>query len=132
MNKVRMVGMILGVLGFLALTDGFRAQDEKPKGEKHDGTLLRDSLKEVINVGADLFNKYGDHAGCYRIYQGALISIKPFLPPETQKEIETSLVEAEKQARFSDRAKELRKTLDNIRAQAVPANKVEEKSNFEK
>ena len=46
--------------------------------EAIDPVALADSLREVINTGADLFNKYGDYAGCYRLYQGGLLSIKPF------------------------------------------------------
>jgi hemoglobin len=105
----------------LSLTGTFWAQDQKPVAAKHDAAALRASLKDVINTGAALFNKYGDHAGCYRLYQGALLSVKPFLAPATQQEIDSALAEAESLPRFSDRAFALRKTIDGIRAQAAGA-----------
>jgi hemoglobin len=108
----------------LSLTASDWAQDQAPPPDqkavaaKRDATALRDSLKTVINTGATLFNKDGDHAGCYRLYQGALLSVKPFLAPATQEEIDKTLADAEDLARFSDRAFALRKILDRIRDQA--------------
>jgi hemoglobin len=104
----------------LALTGEFQAQDKKSLTEKLDVKVLRDSLKNVLNTGADLFNNDGDHAGCYRLFQGALLSIKPFMAPAVQKEIETALAQAEQLPRLSDRAFALRKTIDGIRAQTGP------------
>jgi hypothetical protein len=126
MRKAKYLGGLLFAAGFLTMTGAFPAQEQKGKGERNDAAVLRDALKEVINAGAELFNKYGDHAGCYRLYQGSLITIKPFLAPATQKEIEMALAEAEKQPRLSDRAFVLRKTLDGIRAQTAE-KKAEEK-----
>src|SRR5208282_4559731 len=40
---------------------------------------LYEVLKSVINEGADLYNKQGDHAGCYRLYQGSLLTVQPLL-----------------------------------------------------
>src|SRR5437588_770183 len=47
--------------------------------EPHDSADLYNSLRDVINYGAELFNKQADHAGCYRVYQGALISVRPYM-----------------------------------------------------
>jgi truncated hemoglobin YjbI len=113
--------LVAACLLVLAMTGTFWAQDKKPLAEKHDARALRDSLKDVINTGADLFNKDGYYAGCYRLWQGALLSVKPFLAPAMQKEIDASIAGAERLPRFSDRAFALRKTLDNIRAQAAQA-----------
>jgi len=75
------------------------------------------SLREVINQGADLFNINADHAGCYRVYEGALISVKPLLGhhPDLQKAIEDGLADASKLPKVADRAFALRKVLDAIR-----------------
>lgn len=83
--------------------------------DKHGQAELNQSLREAINVGANLYNTYGDHAGCYRIYQGALIAVKPFVPADLQKKIDSSLEKAEKKTSFSDRAFELRAIIDEIR-----------------
>jgi hypothetical protein len=109
------------VLGASAFT--ITAQPAPPAPEKHDAKILRDALKDVVNAGADLFNKDGDHAGCYRLYQGALIAMKPFLGAATQKEIEGALTAAEALPRFSDRAFALRKMINTIRAQAAQGSK---------
>ena len=120
MNWIRS-GLTVALAGLLVMLPA-SAQDQAPPTPKHDNQVLRDTLKEVINTGAELFNKSGDHAGCYRLYQGALLAIKPFLGGEMQKEIEGSLTEAEKLPRFSDRAFALRKTINNIRG--LPASKM--------
>lgn len=86
--------------------------------EKHDVKALQDALKEVINTGADLFNKHNDYSGCYRVYQGGLLAVKPFLSLALQKEIEEGITAAEKLPRMSDRAFALRRVLDTIRGQA--------------
>jgi hypothetical protein len=119
MNRVARCGLVFGAacLSLLALIGSFSAQEENPPAEKHAFQALRDALKDVANAGAELFNKDGDHAGCYRVYQGALVAIKPLLPPGVQAEVTTALVEAEKLPRFSDRAFALRKAIDGIRAQ---------------
>ncbi len=95
-----------------------QAQDKKPIAEKHHAQALANALRDVINTGADLFNLHGDYAGCYRVYQGGLLSIKPFLTPELQKKIDQGIEKAERLPRFSDRAFELRAVIDEIRAQS--------------
>jgi hypothetical protein len=37
-----------------------------------------DVLRDVHNRGAELYNR-GDAAGCYRMYEGALVAVRPFL-----------------------------------------------------
>jgi len=37
-----------------------------------------DVLRDIHNRGAELYNR-GDAAGCYRMYEGALIAVRPFL-----------------------------------------------------
>lgn len=103
----------LMALGFVAASD---AQDKKPVAEKHDAQALVDALRDVINTGAELFNKNGDYAGCYRVYQGGLLAVKPFLTPDLQIKIDRAIAKAEQTPRFSDRAFELRVVIDEIRA----------------
>jgi hypothetical protein len=102
-------------LPFLLAGDGF-SQDKKV-ADKHDAAALNAALRDVINAGAKIFNENGDHAGCYRMYQGALISVRPFLAPELQKRIDDGMMTAEKLPFFADRAFELRRVLDDIRGQ---------------
>ena len=83
---------------------------------------LNGALKDVINAGAKMFNEQGDHAGCYRLYQGSLMSVKPFLPPEMQTSIDAGFAKADKLPSFADRAFELRRVLDDIRGKTKPAD----------
>lgn len=95
-------------------------KDKKPY-EKHDAAALYDSLRDVIDTGAKMFNPpYGDHAGCYRLYQGSLLSVKPFLAKGLQAKIDAGIANAEKMHSYADRAFELRRVLDEVRASAKP------------
>jgi hypothetical protein len=108
----------------LMAAPGLGAQPGTPP--KHDARVLRDALREVINTGADLFNRDGDHAGCYRVYQGGLLSIKPVLPLELQARIDDALKAAERAPRYSEKAFKLREALDAVRDWAGPAGKTDD------
>jgi hypothetical protein len=125
MRSLRWFGISIAAFFLILVASAFTttAQTATPAPEKRDAKILRDALKDVVNAGADLFNKDSDHAGCYRLYQGALIAIKPFLGAATQKEIEGALAAAEALPRFSDRAFALRKMINGIRAQAAQGAK---------
>jgi hypothetical protein len=86
------------------------------KSEKHDAAVLNATLRDVINVGVKLFNDEGDYVGCYRLYQGSLLSVRPFVAPDLQKSIDGGLASAAKMPSFAERALELRRVLDEIRA----------------
>lgn len=83
---------------------------------------LYEVLKSVINEGADLYNKQGDHAGCYRLYQGSLLTVQPLLShrPDLQKEITIGLDDADRQPTYARRAFALRKVFDKVRAELKP------------
>lgn len=114
-------------LGVAMLCAGAAKAQDKKVHEKHDASALYYTLRDVINAGAKIFNDNGDHAGCYRMYQGSLMSVKPFLAPELQKSIDAGLANAEKLHSYADRSFELRKVLDEIRAKTKPAGLVETK-----
>jgi len=112
----------LGALAMAALllvpSTKNHAQDKK----SHDIAALNAVLKEVINAGAKIFNEQGDHAGCYRMYQGSLMSVKPFLPPEMQKSIDDGFSLADTRMSYADKAFELRRVLDHIRGKTKAAD----------
>lgn len=79
---------------------------------------LFNTLRNVINHGADLFNEpRNDHAGCYRLFEGALTSIRPVLVhyPELQKSIDAALAKAKNEHPVQG-AFTLRAALDQVRA----------------
>jgi hemoglobin len=102
---------------------GLRAQDT-PIDRKAVNTHVYGTLREVINQGADLYNA-SDWNGCYRMYQGALISLRPFLDhrPELQKAIDDGLAKAKDNTDTSRRAFDLRTVIDRIRAETNPGMK---------
>lgn len=120
-----------GTLAFGALLLAFggsiSAQEKKPY-EKHDASALNNSLRDVINTGARMFNEQGDHAGCYRLFQGSLLSVRPFLAADLQKRIDQGIARADQLPTYADRAFELRRVLDEIRASTKPGGGAGSKS----
>lgn len=88
--------------------------------EAEQPMALYRSLRETINHGADLFNIQADYAGCYRLYQGSLLAIKPFLTPESRRAVEGALTEAETMPVAADKAYRLRTAIDAVREQLRP------------
>jgi hypothetical protein len=107
-----------------------RHEGDKP-GEAADtramDAALNKSLRDVINQGAVLYNK-GDHAGCYRVFQGGLTAARGLLDhhPALQKAVSTSLASAERDPLVWRRAFTLRAALDKVRKGL--AGKPEEKA----
>src|SRR5262245_32784551 len=73
-------------------------------------------LYDTIDVGADTYNS-GDAAGCYRLYQGALMAVAPLLDhrPPLQGMVQKKLRDAGSLRTASDRAFALRGAIDEIR-----------------
>jgi hypothetical protein len=78
-------------------------------------------LVDVINTGRELYIQK-DFAGCYRLYQGALLTVRPLLDhrPELQKRIDLGLVDAEKASPSWKPAIDLRAVLDEVRIGLKP------------
>jgi truncated hemoglobin YjbI len=79
--------------------------------------ILYKTLRDVINTGADLYNS-GDTSGCYRMWEGALMTVSPLLDhhPTLQKAIAEGLVNARRTPMLDQRAFVLREVLDKVRA----------------
>jgi hypothetical protein len=124
---------ILACAVLVAAASGARAQDAKdakdapPADTKALDAVVYSTLRTVINRGADLYNA-GDASGCYRLFEGSLTTIKPFLDhrPELQKAITTEIAAAEKDPVVWRRSFALRKVLDRIRSEVNP-KKAEDK-----
>ena len=91
-------------------------EKDKMPFEKHDASKLDQALRDVITEGRKMFNDQGDHAGCYRLFQGSLMAVRPFLAKDLQARIDGGIAKAEKMPSYADRAWELRKVLDDVRA----------------
>lgn len=116
----------LSVFSVVCAANAQSGQDKKSGAEKADAKTLFDSLRDVINNGADLFNNQRDYAGCYRLYQGALLSVRPFLTSDLQTKVDAALANAARMPSMADRSFELRAAIDAIRDHARPKDKTPE------
>src|SRR5262245_17935235 len=105
----------------LAAACCFFAQRGAAQPTKHDAADLHRAVIDVTFAGAKIYNENGDHAGCYRIYQGGLMTLRPYLAKDLQKKVDQSFANAEKMPTYVDRAFELRRALDQIRDATRPA-----------
>jgi hemoglobin len=108
----------------LSLTAQGRPADEKgtaPLDRKALDSVVYKTLRTVINQGADLYNS-GDVAGCYRLYEGSLVTVRPLLDhrPELQEAISKALLVAERNPMATRRAFDLREALDKVRTEVNP------------
>ena len=108
------------LFGLLLLAPGSAAGAQTPAAGLSTLQLeqaVADVLKEVHNRGADLYNR-GDHAGAYRMYEGALSSVRPFVAhrPAVLKAIEDGLNETAKADGVKVQAFRLHEVIEQVRA----------------
>jgi hypothetical protein len=133
-----------GILVF-ALTGRFWAgEDKNDKNDKNDKMENKDLdkkigavVKVVINRGADMHNVYRDTAGCYRFYQGSLVTLRPLLDghPDLQKTVDTALAEANRAGSVLQRGLILNRALHKIYNKfnpKAPAKDKKDKSDVDK
>src|SRR5262249_36934147 len=109
-------GAVLLVVGLVGAADGGRAGEGGEPDRKGVGKMLQATPRGVLNRGADLYNS-GDISGSYRLFEGALMAVKPMLKhrPELQKAIESGVAGAERDPAMWRRAFALRGVLVKIR-----------------
>jgi uncharacterized protein YkwD len=80
------------------------------------------ALGQAVRRGAAIYNTDKDPAGCARLFEGALLAVRPLLDhrPALQKEIDRGLGKAERQATWEDRAFALRAVIDKVRDELDP------------
>jgi hypothetical protein len=100
---------------------GEKKADTGPLDRKQLDTILFNNLKDVIDRGAALYNS-GDMNGCYRLWEGALMALRPLLEHRgrLQQSITTHLAMADRNPYMNQRAFVLREVLDQIRAEVNP------------
>jgi hypothetical protein len=113
------------------LTIVTRADDPKLPDVAAFDKLIVDTLRDVHNKGADLYNTKKEFEATYRLYQGALLTVRPFLAhrPAAQKLIDEGLAAAEQEPMQAQKAFRLHQTIEAVRAQLktklTPAKVVE-------
>jgi hypothetical protein len=124
--------VLSGLLVSCLVAGSLPADDPKPAEGKAYDKLVVDTLRDVHNKGADLYNEAKDFVGAYRIYQGALLTVRPLMAhqPSIQKAIDTGLADAEKEPNLALKAFKLHETIEAVRSKlkiaASPAPKPEE------
>lgn len=126
-----MIAARAAVFAALALILGHAsaADDAGPRDPKGFDKLVVDTLRDVHNKGADLYNTTKDYVGTFRMYEGSLRTVRPLLAhrPDAQKIIDEGLEATDKEADVARRAFMLHETIENVRAYlktgAVPASK---------
>jgi truncated hemoglobin YjbI len=94
-----------------------KARAAKPLPRRVLDEAVYDSLRNIIDQGAPMYNM-GDWNGCYRLWEGALLGIRPLLDhrPALQTAIDDALTNARQDPMLWHRAWVLRPALDKIRA----------------
>lgn len=119
----------------LLLAASIAAQDPKLPDVKTFDRLVVDTLRDVHNRGADLYNTKKDFEGTYRMYQGSLLTVRPLLGhrPDAQKRIDDALAAADKEASVAQRAFRLHEAIEAVRSnlKGEPARKPEDKKTKE-
>jgi hemoglobin len=115
-----------GVLALGLVGPGRAADEPHSAHDKAADQKLYDLLRDMINEGADLYNR-GDYAGCYHLWEGSLRTLSPFLDQRAdwQKSIDGALAEARGMPGMWERAWVLRRTMDKIRDDIHPPKKGE-------
>ncbi|MDY3561916.1 hypothetical protein R5W23_003346 [Gemmata sp. JC673] len=121
----------LAALALVALL-GLRGTADEPR--LPDATafdrLVIDTLRDVHNRGADLYNESKDFVGTYRVYQGALATVRPLIGhrPAAQKLIDAGLEAADKEASADRKAFLLHETIEAVRKNLKAATAAPKKS----
>jgi hypothetical protein len=87
-----------------------------------------DSLRDVHDRGAKLHNDSNDAAGCHRLYEGALRTVRPLLGhhPDVQNRIDTGLAKIETLAGDRDKAFALHELIEAVRGDLKALAKLRE------
>jgi hypothetical protein len=81
--------------------------------------LVVDTLRDVHNLGAELYNTSRDYIGTYRLYHGALLTVRPLLAhrPTVQQRIDQGLQEVEREPTVAHKAFRLHVVIEDVRSE---------------
>jgi truncated hemoglobin YjbI len=131
MSSLRRWGLsaLMLCLPLMTLSTGaVRAADDAPETKAEDALVYK-TLRDVINEGADMYNAQGryknmdrDYAGCFHLYEGALMVTRSLLGrhADLQKAIDDAMASARETPQMEKRAFVLREVIDKIREAVNP------------
>ena len=107
----------LALAAVLGLSSAAAADEPKLPDAKAFDKAVVDSLRAVHNTGADIYNEGKDFPGAYRLYQGALMAVRPLLAhrPDAQQIIDTGFANAEKETDAARKAFVLHVAIEAVR-----------------
>jgi len=123
--------LFAGLLLALLISNRLPADDPKLPDAAAFDKLVSDTLRDVHNKGADLYNVKKEFDGTYRMYQGALLTVRPLLAhhPAAQKMIDDGLAAAEAETSMAQKAFRLHEAIEavrsNLKAGGAPPKVVE-------
>ena len=81
--------------------------------------LVIDALRDVHNRGASLYNEGKDYAGCFRMYEGSLRTVRPLLAhrPAVQKRIDDDLAKLGDDETVRAKAFRLHELIETVRGE---------------
>jgi hemoglobin len=93
------------------------ARGQEPSDHRAHDARIDQAILKTINLGVQLYNS-GDQYGCYRLYQGQIITLAAAAPhhAEIAAMADAGLAKADTQNSWALRATVLRETLDQARA----------------
>src|SRR5262245_66119771 len=89
----------VAVVSLVAVLSGVARPDDRTKPDQgNQGARIRQGVVNALQLGVPLYNN-GDPVGCYRVYQGALYGLLPFLAdrPELKSAVESGMGTAQAQ-----------------------------------
>lgn len=103
-------------LALLLASSAAFAADPAPDTKALDKAIAA-SLRDVHDRGADLYNLSKDYAGAHRLYEGALLAVKPLLAhrADVQKSVDDSLAAATKETDAARKAFLLHEAIEKVR-----------------
>jgi hemoglobin len=118
-----MRGTMIAVMGLLVGGLAVRADDPKPASAGEADLRAARAAHDTIELGVELYNK-GDRDGCFRVYQGSLVSLLPSLGhrPALAAKVKGKL-DAAKGMQAAQAAFALREALDAVVNATNPAAK---------
>jgi hemoglobin len=116
------IGSTLAMLLFVSVLAAQAPIAQSPQPSKIGNPGLYEGLREIINRGAELYNR-GDPNSCYRLFEGALRAFRTDFAGDQEivRQINAGLADAERRPYAHERAQALRHTLDGLLARAAPA-----------
>src|SRR6476620_59799 len=106
---------ILGALVLICMISAISRADDKPLDRLELDRRIVKSVYETALLGTELFNNKGKPEECFRLYQGALLSLQPLLDhrPGLMRDVRDKLEKASGM-KAVDGAFVLREALDEI------------------